>query len=135
MYKISKSRSIKKLRNILTNNFRKFDILIQIKFYLTIINNICRQIRIENNLNILQKKDKIINKLYYNFNSTYIYIITTIVKSIIIILIIILFILINTKNLKKSNCFICYKHKYLTWNYLNYNIRTTIIKKLQVDFF
>jgi len=122
------------LRNILANNFRKFDILTQIKFYLTITNNVCKQIRIENNSNILQKKNKTINKFYYNFNLIYICIIITIVKLTIIILIATLFFLINTKNSKKSNCFICYKHEYLIRNYLDYNIKIAIIKKLQVNF-
>ncbi len=125
----------KELRNILTNNFRKFDILTQIKFYLIIIDNVFKQVKVKNDSNISQKKDKMINKSYYNFNSIYTYIIITIVKSTIIISITILFFLINTKNSKKSNCFICYKHKYLIRNYSNYNTKTTIIKKLQVSLF
>ena len=125
----------KKLRNILTNNFRKFDILTQIKFYLTITNNAYRQIKIENNSNISQKKNKTINKLYYNFNLIYICIIITIVKSTIIISIVTLFFLINTKNSKKNNCFICYTYEHLIRDCSNYNAKTTIIKKLQVNLF
>ena len=103
--------------------------------YLIITNNIYRQIKVENISNISQKKSKTIIKFYYNFSSTYICIITTIVKSTIIISIIILSILINAKNSKKNNCFIYYKHKYLIQNYSNYNTRAIIIKKSQVSFF
>ena len=121
------------MRSILTNNFWEFDILTQIKFYLIITNNVCKRIKVKNNSNILQKKNKTINKFYYNFNSIYICITTIIVKLIAIISIAILFFLINTKNSKKSNCFICYKHEHLIRDCLDYNTRATIIKKLQVD--
>ncbi len=99
------------------------------------ISDICKQIRVENNSNISQEKDKTTNKSYYNFSSINICIITIIVKSTIIILIITLFFLINTKNSKKKNCFICYKYEYLVRNYLNYNTKAIIIKKLQISLF
>ncbi len=121
------------MRNILTNNFRKFDILAQIKFYLIITNNVCKQIKIKNNLNIFAKERQDNKQILLQFNLIYICIIITIVKSIIIALILILFILINTKNSKKSNCFTYYKYKYLIQDYWNDNTRLTIIKKLQIS--
>ena len=113
---------------IFCGNSRLIDILLGGGSIIT--NNVRKQIRIENNSNISQKKDKTINKFYYNFSSIYICIIITTVKSIIIISIIILFFLINTKNSKKNNCFICYKYKHLIRDCLNYNAKAIIIKKL-----
>ncbi len=111
------------------------------KNYLIIANNVRRRIKINNNYKNIFKKNKTTNKLHYttiiyNDNRVSIYsrIIITIAKLVVVISTLIILSLINVRNSKRNNCFICHKHKHLAKDYSNKKNRTIIIKELQLDF-
>jgi hypothetical protein len=111
------------------------------KDYLIIANNVRRRIKIDNDHKDIFKKNKTTNKSHYttiayndNRISIYSRTIITIAKLAIAIPTLVILSLTNVQDSKKSNCFICHKHRHLARDYSNKKSRTTIIKELQLGF-
>lgn len=119
------------LRNVLINYSQDFKIFNEMKIFLTMTNNARRRIKIKNDVNSIQKKDKIANKSRHDL--VYTRIITIIAKFAISTSQIISSLLVNIKNFKKSNCFICHKHNHIARDYSNKKTRAIMIKELQVN--
>ena len=133
MFKLNKD-----VRSALVNNLRRFELIVQMKNHLILIDNARWQIQVEVDYKIAIKK---IAEFFKQFSSRrnqlnfwQIIIITKITQSVAVISTSTTEIKIKKKNRMNNNCFICHQSRYLTRNCSKRIIKDeTIIKKLMIN--